>query len=1127
MAANGAHTAPKRGLLAAGLLTLLSLTVIQQWADLFRLKPSVGTRQRSFSLDRARFPQQGSYAASWAHRNRHARLKAREAGHLMDTHPVIRARFSANTLRARRSMRISAVESEVGAPPRVEDDRSALQEDPERIRRGRLPCGLRYTVIRNPKPRNKYEVHLQLPVGSVAEGDGENGMAHLMEHVTFVGNPHRRGVLASGTVSSNALTDFHHTVYFADSRNQKELEPVLLGLVQVAFRAIIADEVVEKEKDAILSEASMLNSMEYRIMQEELSELHKETVMPKRLPLGTMDIIKKLTVEQATKFYRKHYKPANAHLYIIGDLDLEKAVESVENMLHNFTPPERTLDEETFPRAGMRPLYNHIYTSDRTQLPLKKPKVVEMPMKTGLTASLATKEPIPSLGSLYDIKEDLLTKLAHRIIIRRLGKAFTNPEASVEFEILDREAEDCRTVQFNVRAQTTKELNKMFYLGVMELKGLYEQGGTMDEVQFMKEVTESHSKTTLKHGVDTMDEVSLVMVGDLYGYPNIGFRGLASNNLRLLPGVTQKDINRKIQELLKPFCRYGEQETGQLALFMVTTPPQSELQDPVDPNLLCEILQTEYVDQHLTSTQEDTENPDVSHSIAQRQFPTEEDIDSEVEKLRPEFVPLENGEMKFRDPLSGVVCRRLSNGIRINYKRIDEGELDGRDVTVSAVSPGGLYQESLQKPCAIRLGAQAMCGKDCTYGGVHRDVFEDVTLREGLNFSMAMESEELVVQVEGDRDNLGAIFKVLRMPYLGFGVTQKTVDEVKRDMDQQYKLMVKEVDFVAMDEICGAVSKWDPRVVLPRYYTLKNLRSQDIQYNMNQLLAPGNLEVNVVGVFDDEEIERTILKYLGTVPHRHIEKEVVDPSFRHIWPDTSRTNLRAHIADDTERAAVVIGQLGPSMFGSTIGTRNPFSSKNGVWIAGSDAEFSEGLEDDLMVWKRSHPLYVPVATQVIQLLVASEMHFSLRDSLGLAYAATFELTRNIRHTSGLWTLEVATTPQAVDEVVAFSSTKLSKMNFDEMELLQAKTYLLQEHYQNLKSPHYWAKLMAGLQQDGTANKDFRSINDYEKIVRTLTISDLYDVWGSFNTDPSEVIRSVCTSGSIDCRSGMVNDDRDI
>eukprot|EP00954_Amorphochlora_amoebiformis_P029872 1393763-Amorphochlora_amoeboformis.AAC.1 len=338
MAANGAHTAPKRGLLAAGLLTLLSLTVIQQWADLFRLKPSVGTRQRSFSLDRARFPQQGSYAASWAHRNRHARLKAREAGHLMDTHPVIRARFSANTLRARRSMRISAVESEVGAPPRVEDDRSALQEDPERIRRGRLPCGLRYTVIRNPKPRNKYEVHLQLPVGSVAEGDGENGMAHLMEHVTFVGNPHRRGVLASGTVSSNALTDFHHTVYFADSRNQatdihehqtptvslftsfplllsppplflplpkhllahlvntplslniltpyfsyshKELEPVLLGLVQVAFRAIIADEVVEKvldilkctcpdannmykEKDAILSEASMLNSMEYR-----------------------------------------------------------------------------------------------------------------------------------------------------------------------------------------------------------------------------------------------------------------------------------------------------------------------------------------------------------------------------------------------------------------------------------------------------------------------------------------------------------------------------------------------------------------------------------------------------------------------------------------------------------------------------------------------------------------------------------------------------------------------------------------------------------------------------------------------------------------------------------------------
>ncbi len=48
--------------------------------------------------------------------------------------------------------------------------------------------------------------------GSVDEGKDEQGIAHLVEHVTFLGSAKREGLLGTGA-RSNAYTDFHHTVF--------------------------------------------------------------------------------------------------------------------------------------------------------------------------------------------------------------------------------------------------------------------------------------------------------------------------------------------------------------------------------------------------------------------------------------------------------------------------------------------------------------------------------------------------------------------------------------------------------------------------------------------------------------------------------------------------------------------------------------------------------------------------------------------------------------------------------------------------------------------------------------------------------------------------------------------------
>ena len=66
------------------------------------------------------------------------------------------------------------------------------------------------------------------PAGSVDELEKQQGIAHLVEHVTFLGSQKREGLLGTGA-RSNAYTDFHHTVFHvhAPLRNANTQEPML------------------------------------------------------------------------------------------------------------------------------------------------------------------------------------------------------------------------------------------------------------------------------------------------------------------------------------------------------------------------------------------------------------------------------------------------------------------------------------------------------------------------------------------------------------------------------------------------------------------------------------------------------------------------------------------------------------------------------------------------------------------------------------------------------------------------------------------------------------------------------------------------------------------------------------
>lgn len=194
---------------------------------------------------------------------------------------------------------------------------------------GKLDNGFTYIILPNAVPAGRFEAHLEVLTGSAHELERQQGMAHLLEHIAYMGSPKRQ--LISGTGSrTNAYTDFHHTVFFAacpvstpDQFWKKPMLPMAFDALLDVMTTTVDDDRLEKERAAVLSEASMVNKMEYRVECQVLSALHPENRISTRFPIGKENLIKIWKKDDVQLFHSTHYRPDNVILFVVGDVDVQ------------------------------------------------------------------------------------------------------------------------------------------------------------------------------------------------------------------------------------------------------------------------------------------------------------------------------------------------------------------------------------------------------------------------------------------------------------------------------------------------------------------------------------------------------------------------------------------------------------------------------------------------------------------------------------------------------------------------------------------------------------------------------------------------------------------------------------
>ena len=206
------------------------------------------------------------------------------------------------------------------------------------VLRATLKNGLRVVIVRDPIAPVVTTVNYR--VGSDEAPAGFPGMAHALEHMMFRGNP---GLSAdqlaqiSAAMGGNFDADTQQTItqyYFTVPAD--DLEPAL-HVESLRMSGILAtDELWNKERGAIEQEVAQdLSNPEYVLYTKLLDTMFKGTPYGHDA-LGTRPSFDKTTGAMLKNFYTRWYTPNNAILIIVGDVEPQSALATVQRLFGNI-----------------------------------------------------------------------------------------------------------------------------------------------------------------------------------------------------------------------------------------------------------------------------------------------------------------------------------------------------------------------------------------------------------------------------------------------------------------------------------------------------------------------------------------------------------------------------------------------------------------------------------------------------------------------------------------------------------------------------------------------------------------------------------------------------------------------
>jgi zinc protease len=226
----------------------------------------------------------------------------------------------------------------------------------------RLGNGLR-VIVSPDHAAPSVAVNLWYDVGSRDEEPGRTGFAHLFEHIMFQGSAHvpsgqHIGLLQAAGAAVNATTWFDRTNYFETLPTggldlALWLEADRLGTLLDA----LTQESLDNQREVVKEERRQrYDNVPYGDAMELLNALTFPPDHPYgHTTIGSMEDLNAATLADVQSFFRTHYRPSNAVLSLVGDVDPDDAFARVERYfspLDGGPKPAKRTTEPLGPLSG-------------------------------------------------------------------------------------------------------------------------------------------------------------------------------------------------------------------------------------------------------------------------------------------------------------------------------------------------------------------------------------------------------------------------------------------------------------------------------------------------------------------------------------------------------------------------------------------------------------------------------------------------------------------------------------------------------------------------------------------------------------------------------------------------------
>ncbi len=729
-----------------------------------------------------------------------------------------------------------------------------------RVRIGALDNGLRWAWMDNTEPRQRSFLRLHVDIGSLAETDDEQGLAHFLEHMAFNGSANfppgslvewfQRHGMAFGA-DTNAMTSFSETIYQLDlpTSDEATLREGLQVLRDMADGLLLLEEEVAREVGVIDGEERERDSARLRAALADLRHAFAGSRVVERIPIGKAEVRARFDAQGVRAFYERWYRPDLMTLVLVGDLaGLDPAPLFAEYFAGLRPPPEGAPRE---PAPGRIEPAESVFSYASDELPV-------------VTISAGRLRPwVDEPHDRATTLRDLPLAFARRMLNLRfseLAKAEGAPflAASVSsaggFRVLDGE-------QLTVVAKP-ESWRAALALGEQELRRALQHGfdeGELDEVRrdVLRELDEAVEREATRSSASWTAEL-LQAVEDRH----VPTSAAAEREL-MAPAVAGLDVDA---------CRAAFADAwgrGALRLSAVG-----------GPALELDALKAAWDESAVTEV-----GP--REARARAAFAYDSGAREPVE-------PVERAHVQALD----VVQARFANGVAVNVKRTDFKQ---RQVLVAArVGQGQLSQEPAEAPRAF------LADQIFDQSGLAAHSVDDLRrLTAGRQATVAFTVGPDAFELRGATtpEDLPLQLELLAAHLAHPGWREEGLRQARQQFGPLYESLDRQLTGPIQTRFLRALHGGDPRFGLPTREQLEALEMSDLREWLGPELAAGPIELTIVGDVDPDAALAAAGRTFGALPER---RAALDVASRLSVALQSGLHMEAEVLTEVPGALVVI-----------------------------------------------------------------------------------------------------------------------------------------------------------------------------------------------------------------------------